>query len=144
MRNIALIGSLMLAACVSMQEHDVKPYDLTFTVQKTYQAVYADTLRAMRQCLNPGNGYFMSPVSEQMSAELYPDLGYGEITRYQANMVSIPWSTTRIERRGVGTLVSIKTSSKAQYAQRLERAWLAYWAKGGRVCPKMFEMPPGE
>lgn len=144
MRNIALIGCVMLAACVSMQEHDAKPYGLSFTVQKNYQAVYADTLRVMRQCFNPGNGYFLSPVTEQMSADLYPDLGYGEITRYQANYVAIPWSTTRVERHGTAALVSIKTSSQAPYAQRQTRAWLAYWAKGGNACPKLFEMPPAE
>ena len=104
----------------------------------------ADTLRVMRQCFNPGNGYFLSPVTEQMSADLYPDLGYGEITRYQANYVAIPWSTTRVERHGTAALVSIKTSSQAPYAQRQTRAWLAYWAKGGNACPKLFEMPPAE
>lgn len=141
-KTIPAICLGLLAACTSMAEHEAKPFDTIFRVEKNYQAVYASTLRTMRQCLNPGQGYFLSPVSEQMSADLFPDLGYAEITRYQANMVAVPWSTTRIERQGEGTLVSIKTSSQLPYAQRYTRAWLIYWAKGGTVCSKGFDSPP--
>jgi len=142
MKPFVLTAFALLAACTSMQEHDAKPFDTQFTVTEDYQAVYAATLRVMRQCLNPGSGYFLSPVTEQMSSDLYPNLGYGEITRYQANMVAVPWSTTRIARHVEGTLVSIKTSSQARYAQRYTRAWLVYWARGGTECPKAFDLPP--
>jgi hypothetical protein len=142
MKRFFLTALILLSACTSMQEHYTKPFDTQFTVAGDYQAVYAATLRVMRQCLNPGGGYFLSPVTEQMSADLYPDLGYAEITRYQANMVAVPWSTTRFERHGKGTLVLIKTSSQAKYAQRYTRAWLVYWAKGGTDCAQAFDLPP--
>lgn len=142
MKRSSLIPVIFLAACTSMQEHDAKSFDMQFRMAEDYQTVYAATLRVMRQCLNPGSGYFLSPVSEQMSADLYPDLGYGEITRYQANVVAIPWSTTRVERQGSGALVSIKTSSQLRHAQDHMRTWLSYWAKGGQSCPRAFELPP--
>ena len=141
-RFIQIMIGAALSACTSMEEHDAKPYAVTFKVQESYQTVYARTLHTMRRCLNPGRGYLFSPVTEQMDAQLYPDLGFGELTRYQANVSAIPWSTTRIERQGNGTVVSIKTSSQAAYAQRQTLAWLSYWAKGGTACPKLFEPPP--
>lgn len=141
-RFIQIMTIAALPACTSMEEHDAKPYAVTFEVQQSYQTVYARTLHTMRRCLNPGRGYLFSPVTEQMDAQLYPDLGFGELTRYQANVSAIPWSTTRIARQGNGAVVSIKTSSQAEYAQRQTLAWLSYWAKGGTTCPKLFEPPP--
>lgn len=141
-RFIQIMIVAALSACTTMEAQDAKPYAVTFEVQESYQAVYARTLHAMRRCLNPGSGYLFSPVSEQMDSQLYPDLGYGELTRYQANVSAIPWSTTRMARQGNATVVSIKTSSQAEYAQRQSLAWLGYWAKGGTTCPKLFEPPP--
>lgn len=141
-RSIEILMIAALSACTTMEAHDAKPNAVTFEVQESYQAVYARTLHTMRRCLNPGRGYLFSPVTEQMDAQLYPDLGFGELTRYQANLSAIPWSTTRIARKGSATLVSIKTSSQAAYAERQSLAWLSYWAKGGAACPKLFEPPP--
>lgn len=140
--NIKFVMMAALSACTSMEAHDAKPYALSFRVHDGYQVVYARTLQTMRQCLNPGNGYFFSPVTEQMDAQLYPDLGFGEITRYQANVVAIPWSTTRIAKQGSETVVSIKVSSKIASAERQSLAWLSYWAKGGSACPRFTEPPP--
>lgn len=109
-RFIKITIAGLLSACTSMEAHDAKPYATSFEVQENYQAVFARTLKTMRGCTNPGQGYLFSPVTEQMDAQLYPDLGYGEITRYQANLSAIPWSTTRIAKKGSATLVSIRAA----------------------------------
>lgn len=141
-KYITFMTFAALAACTTMEAHDAKPYAVRFELRENYQAVYARTLQVMRRCLNPGGGSPFSHVTEQMDAQLYPDLGYGEIARYQANVVAIPWSTTRFTKQGEATVVSIKTSSQFAFAQRQSTAWLAYWAKGGTECPSFNEMPP--
>jgi hypothetical protein len=80
-RNSAVVLSLMsaLIACDNPQAMEARPFEAEIEVARNYQAVYADTLATMRLCVRPGASFFPSPGETTLDAQLYSDLGYGEI-----------------------------------------------------------------
>ncbi|MDT8856469.1 hypothetical protein RNZ50_15855 [Paracoccaceae bacterium Fryx2] len=53
-RRLLSVALLLLAACATPQEIENRPAQAEFALPRNYQAVYADMLRAMRICMNPG------------------------------------------------------------------------------------------
>lgn len=128
--------SLILAACVmeSQATFDAKPFEVTQTFARDYQAVYADIVKGARTCWEPGPMITGGlPNSDILDAQLYPNLGYGEVYSYATGTVFMPRVLVRIEKQGSGSMVSVKTGPQAA-KEKLFRAPPMAWATGNFTC----------
>lgn len=134
---LVLLAAGALAGC-SVQSHEdfaTRPFDTTVQVDRNYQAVYADVLRANRACYMPGPNVTLSilPSSIETDAQLYTDLGYGEIYTYQAGTVLVPFYMVRIEREGAGTRLSVR-NGPMPFGANLITDRAVRWAHGDLAC----------
>ena len=133
----SLAAMVLVMGCASYQDVADAPVEQEFSVARNYQAVYASSLSVMRKCLHPGSSFFPSPAAVTIEAQLYPDLGYGEIIHGLSGLAPGLFSSLRIMRAGSGAKVQIKTANQIPSASANTRAWLAYWATGGQQCPRI-------
>lgn len=142
-RSFAVAVVLAATGCTSSGDVSSAPPEATLLIPSNYQLVYANTLAAMRQCYNPGAALFPSPGSVTLDAQLYSELGYGEIIHGLGGLLPGMLSVTRIERNGSGAKVTIKTANQVTAAAAGTRQWIAYWAKGGKQCQTLaYQTPP--
>jgi hypothetical protein len=142
-RGLVFLAAILLAGgCESYSELGAKPPSAVAAVDRNYQAVYASTLSAMRRCLRPGAAFFPSPSAVTLDAQLYPDLGYGEIAHGMAGLAPGLLTMTRIERVGSGTRVSVTTGNQGPGASANSASWAIYWARGGSDCPTLRRLAP--
>ncbi|MGV8987804.1 MAG: hypothetical protein ACOH2H_16140 [Cypionkella sp.] len=136
---------LFLSGCLSPEQMQSVPYQTATPIAANYQAVYARTLQAMRICLHDGRNYFPSPAQNHVDGQLYPDLGYGEITSTLAGVIVTTNVEVRIERAGKGALVKTRAPGDDAANRKGITGWTIYWAKGGTACPSMAQgglIPP--
>jgi hypothetical protein len=130
---ILLAASLSMTACVSSDDFYAEPYDLVFDDARPYQEVYATTLSTMRRCgYASGPADFLGTAALNLDAQLYGELGYGEIEWYMSGVTIMRQMLTRIERRGTGSRVSIRMANMANEAPSLAR--MEHWTRGGTDC----------
>lgn len=126
---------LSLAACAiqSQESFDAAPFTAEATVARNYQAVYADIVRGARLCWSSGPMVSAAPAAMDVDAQLYPDLGYGEVYHYASGTVFLPYVLVRVERSGNQTIVRTKTgpaaNAEAVFSDRAIR-----WANGDVTC----------
>lgn len=131
--SLAFAAVAALSACVSSSDFYSEPFDLVFDDPRPYQEVYATTLSTMRRCnLASGPADFLGTSSFNLDAQLYGDLGYGEIEWYMSGVTVMRQMLTRIERHNGGSRVSIRTANMANEAPFLAR--VSHWARGGSNC----------
>lgn len=130
---LPVIGTLAGCEIQSQEAFDAQPFDTTVGVSRQYQAVYADVLRGARQCWGVGPVVAAMPQAYQLDAQLYPDLGYGEVYSYGAGTVFAPQALVRIERSGAGATVSVRTGRIAG-SQALFVQPALHWAEGNIGC----------
>ena len=125
---------LALAGCAMHAEVARQPVDQTLMVSRNYQAVYADVLSQSRSCFRAGMA--ITPMASVMvDGQLYPDLGYGEVNVGIGGMMPGLTSVTKVSREGGRTRVEIKSANTGATAAQKDRGWIAYWARGGKLCP---------
>lgn len=137
-RHLCLVAATALLTACSVQSHDdfaAQPFDTTLFVDRNYQAVYADVLRANRACYQPGPNVTFSllPSSTETDAQLYTDLGYGEIYTYQAGTVIMPYYMVRIAREGSGARVSVRLGPMP-IGDRIITDRVIRWSQGDLGC----------
>lgn len=137
-----LVAFGLVAGCVSQGEISQRPAEISFNLDANYQAVYARTLSSMRKCLRPGTSFFPNPATVEVEAQLYPDLGYGEIIHGLTGLAPGAISATRIERKGAGAKVEIRTANQTARSADNTRLWQEYWAKGGTNCATLGSFNP--
>lgn len=93
----------------SQDSFDAKPFEVSYQISRKYQAAYADIVRGARKCWGAGPQITTLPQATQLDAQLYPDLGYGEIYSYASGTVFMPQALVRVERSGNGAVVRVKT-----------------------------------
>tara|TARA_R100001510_G_C7648120_1_gene205442 strand:+ start:1343 stop:1789 length:447 start_codon:yes stop_codon:yes gene_type:complete len=138
-----LAAALTLSGCQDTASVESAPFEKQFLISGNYQATYARALRTMRICLKPGTVFIGGTGSVTLDGQLYNELGYAEIRQGLAAINPITLSITKLERRGSGTLVSIKAPYGIQSARDRNRLWVEYWMRGGTKCQDgSFENPP--
>ncbi len=134
-RLVAAVAIAILPGCVSQEQMDAAPVARSVSVSENYQAVYARTNKGMRNCFEIGS-------YSSVDGQLYPDLGYGEVTASGGGFTASPLLYARISKAGPGARIDMKTSIWG--ATEGSHNWLAYWSKGGLKCPVVGfgEAPP--
>lgn len=138
----AVVLVLAVGGCAMHAEVAQQPVDLDFQVARNYQAVYADTLRNVRNCYRPNTAALPGTGWTTVDGQLYSELGYGEISIGLGGLLPGLTSVTRIERAAGGARVQIKSANTGEQAARNDRAWLAHWARGGTGCPSLARLTP--
>lgn len=122
----------------SQATFDAKEFDSTSYIPRNYQAAYADVLRGARKCWGSGPVVTAMPQATQLDAQLYPDLGYGEVYSYASGTIFMPQALVRIERSGDGSTVSVKTGPQAGKDTLFVRPPFE-WATGKIECGSFYK-----
>jgi hypothetical protein len=133
--GLALVSLAALSACETYSDVATKPPDAQVEVSRNYQAVYAGILDRLRACDMVGQTNFPAAGESTLDAQLYPDLGYGEVIVGMSSLVPVTYSRTVVRRQGNGAIVTITVGNVAPWAKETSVAWLSHWARGGRECP---------
>lgn len=140
-KSVFLAAALALTACTDHAEFNARPYDAELSVSMNWQQVYANILRATRGCY-AGSSIIIS--SAVVDGQLYPDLGYGEITHGESALIPTTFTVTRVEKTSSGAIIRIKmgrpgSAKDSAFFQK----WAGYWANGGQLCPRIgASLPP--
>ncbi|MDA4848020.1 hypothetical protein [Hoeflea poritis] len=130
----AIVGlcALVLSGCVSSSQDLVESSSnkRTFTVSQNYQQVYRNISKTASQCLTRGI-VLSSQASWDVDAQLYSELGYGEIDFYLNNVGKDFYATAKVERQGSGTKVTVV--SRERFKDRFSDSFQR-WAKGSTAC----------
>jgi len=124
--------TLALSGCASSTDLRTAPPSDTFRVDRNYQQVYRDMLAAARACNGVGRAGIANPVFNNLDAELYSDLGYGEIYYWQDNAIDIPFFYVRVNREGSSSVVQSTVGRPMGIAQDTSR--FRRWASGDTRC----------
>ena len=81
------------------------PFERSDTVDRNYQAAYADIVSGARKCWGSST---IGLNSIDLDMQLYPDLGYGEVYHYANGLVFMPYALVRVERSNDQAHVSVK------------------------------------
>jgi len=134
---LAAISMILVAGCElqSRESFDAQPFSASVTVSRNYQAAYADIVKGARKCWGDGPVFTGSvlPNGMNIDAQLYPDLGYGEVYHYASGTVFLPYVLVRIDRAGNGAKVSVKTGIQSG-AKKLFGDPALRWATGDLSC----------
>lgn len=133
---------LALVGCATYGDVSVGPPAAVVDLPMNYQAVYANALHTMRTCMNPGMTVIPGATSVKIEADLFSDLGYGEITVGLSGGMPDTFSVTRIEKTASGSRLSIWSGNMLPAPAARDRAWIVSWAKGGKSCSSGFDLPP--
>lgn len=129
----AFAACALVAGCATQAEFDQRPVNAAINFAENYQAVYARTNKGFRTCMTASRGGFL------VDGQLYPDLGYGEVTA-TGGSGAYPMLYAKVAEQGDATTVQIKSAIRGQGAIE----WAKYWAGGGLSCPTVgySEAPP--
>lgn len=133
---LAAPAILALVACTSQAQMDKAQTQRVTRIGLNYQQVYANLNKGARNC-------FAVNSTGNVDAQLYPDLGYGEVTAATKSSVSYsPLLYAKVSAEGEGAVLQSKSLMAAGREGSLN--WVDYWAKGGIRCPGIHygEAPP--
>lgn len=127
----ALIACLVLAGCSSTpQDLEAKTAPTIRSYTENYQEIYRRISSTAKRC-EAGNTSAMT--SQAVDSELYPDLGYGEISKSMINYgVRNYYWTAKIERDGKGAKMTLRSGNTINNDAGIER--LTRWASGDQNC----------
>ena len=125
---------LLLAACAQQADLDASPANASFQIGSPYQQAYASLNKGARTCMAGTSG-------SVVDGQLYPDLGYGEVSAGMQALSYLPVMEARVAKSGAGSALTVKSTGMAKAG--IAR-WANYWANGGTRCPSlsMAESPP--
>lgn len=130
----AMVTVGMLLACTgcstSPADLEAKATPKVQSFSENYQEIYRRASGTAKQCFAGNIGAYASMA---VDTELYPDLGYGEITISLINWgVRNYYLSARIEKEKVGSKVTVRTGNTLG-AERLGTS-LMRWSSGETDC----------
>lgn len=130
-----VVASLLLAGCsTTPADLEAKATPITQSFSENYQEIYRRAAGTAKRCMASSMGPYASMA---VDTELYPDLGYGEITVSLINWgVRNYYLSARIEKAKTGSVVIAKSGNSIG-ADNLAQAVMR-WAEGGQDCSKTF------
>lgn len=129
--TLAAAALSLCAACSSTPaELEAKSAPISQAFKENYQEIYRRIAGTARRCMAGNIG---AQASMAVDTELFPDLGYGEITVSLINWgVRNYYLSARIEKTPTGSLVTAKAGN-ALAAERLAQSAIR-WAAGEQDC----------
>lgn len=128
---IALSAVVMVASCSSTPA-DLKAKTIAGTVYYTenYQEIYRRVYSVSTRC-KAGN--ISAYGSMEVDAQLYNELGYGELTLSLSNLGTRNYYwTAKIERDGEGSKMTVNSGNTLAASKLKQDAFR--WAKGDEKC----------
>lgn len=130
---LAIAAALSLAGCSSTPSELEKSKDAVKTERsysENYQEIYRRITTSARSCVS---GHINAYASFQVDADLYSELGYGEITMSLLNLGSrnYYWKA-KVEKAGGGSKLSVVAGNTLVKNSMLND--VTGWADGGTVC----------
>jgi len=103
------------------------------TYPTPYQEVYRRVVNEARVCYGGGIVSIGTTATGELDAELYPDLGFGEVSSSMVNhgVRNYYWSA-KIEKEGAGTRMTVHAGNSLDAPAATAR--LQNWAAGGSGC----------
>jgi hypothetical protein len=134
LRIAALCAALLLAGCSSTPaDLEAKTTPIIQTYPDNYQEIYRRISTTAKRCVSAITG---SHSAYAVDADLYSELGYGEIT---ASLISYGarnyyWSA-RVERAGTGAKLTVRSANSL--ASERTAQTILNWANGDQNCPML-------
>lgn len=128
---LTLASTLSVLACSTTPDSlSAISEPTTRAFKENYQEIYRRTSTTARRCIASNLGPYASLV---VDADLYPDLGYGEINVSLINVgVRNYYASSKIERDGLGTKMVVRSGN--QLRSDLMTLNLFRWASGNEDC----------
>lgn len=128
---VSLLGASMLAGCSSTPaELEAKSAPAVQSYSENYQEIYRRVSTTAKRC-ESGNVSAMASLA--VDAELYSELGYGEISRSLINYgVRNYYWTARIERAGTGSKMTVRAGNTVNNPSMISN--VIRWAGGDQTC----------
>lgn len=133
MRKWLVILTLVMTGCVSTagQLESQSEHRATVESAENYQMVYKRILTQARECLDLGGTF---AASNKIDAQLYNELGTGEISYYLDNVVDMHFAVVKVRRSGDGAVVDIATGSQPGWANEKLLKQLTRWVDDDTDC----------
>lgn len=129
----ALAGAVILLAAgcsTSPADLETKSPPAVQSYAENYQEIFRRVSTAAKRC-EAGN--LNAVASMAVDAQLYPDLGYGEVSRSLIDMgVRNYYWTAKIERDGAGAKMTLRAGNTINNQQMIDKA--LRWAGGDQNC----------
>lgn len=129
---IAVFASLLLAGCSSTPANlEAKSAPTIQTYTENYQEIFRRVSMTAKRCYTSNVGAYASTTAD---TQLYPDLGYGEITVSLINWGTRNYyMTAKIEKDGTGAKMTVRAGNSLAAPRYVEYA--LKWAGGATDCP---------
>ena len=126
-----VVAALSACALPTAQDIETTKPQLTFSVKENYQTVFRRLSLKVKECQH-------SPrIGWETSSELFPDLGYGEITLYvPADLLNkySPIYRLRVVRDANTAKVQGTFTARNGNPREKQLELIRYWAEGGTKC----------
>lgn len=125
-------ASILLAACSSTpSDLESKAAPVVQTYTENYQEIFRRVSTTAKRCYSANMGAYASTTAD---TQLYPDLGYGEISVSLINMGTRNYyMTAKIEKNGTGAKMTVQSGNTLAAPRYIEYA--LKWAGGATDCP---------
>lgn len=127
---LAPIAALLVGCSTTPADLEAKSTPTIIAFTENYQEIYRRTSGLAKRCIASSMGPYASMA---VDADLFPDLGYGEITVSLINWgVRNYYVSSRIEKTPTGSKLIVRagnTLGAEQMVQRMQR-----WAGGDQEC----------
>ncbi|WP_412773988.1 hypothetical protein [Nitrobacter sp.] len=128
----ALCAALLLAGCsTTPADLEAKATPVVQTYPDNYQEIYRRVSTTAKRCFARNTGPYSSYA---VDADLYPDLGYGEVTLSLVNTITRNYYlSVRIEKQPKGSRLTMRTGNTLATNTYIDR--IEAWASGDDTCP---------
>lgn len=126
MRFAWIMAAVVLSGCGASTQQELERTASnvqTFRYAENYQVVFRRISGSAKKCL--AGDFLLAHGGEVVDAQLYGDLGFGEVSNYMSHaLLPRHHFTARIEREGSGAQVTIR-AEHANYVRSVDQ-----WARG--------------
>lgn len=123
--TLATLATLTLSACVSQADLSDKYDDTVINYAENYQVIYKRVVDQAKACQSGQTGIASALM---VDAQLYPDLGFGDIAVRLSNLgTNTYFYTAKVSKNGSGSTFTITG------APRVVKQVVG-WANGSKKC----------
>lgn len=130
MLRAPLLALALLGCSTSPEDLQAKDPPETRVFAENYQEIFRRVSNEAKKCMTGSMGPY---ASMQVNAQLYPDLGFGELSIWIENLGTRNYYVTaKIEKADSGSKVTV-TAGNVMNADNY-RGVIFKWASGERTC----------
>jgi len=130
-RAAAVIVAFSMTSCsTAPADLEAKSAPIVRTYGENYQEIYRRVSTALKRC---GTTSLNAYASMAADSELYPDLGYGEVSYSLINWgVRNYYMTAKIEKAAAGSKITVRAGNSIAPEQAVRT--ILRWASGDQDC----------